>query len=81
MSDKTKFCVQINGGPEQTLEVKTSQYGLAAIASLALLDYESHDDYDVVKIWVPELIESGNGPYFYAWDGFTAGRPEDSRKW
>lgn len=80
MSDKTKFHVQINGGPEQTLEVKTGKYGLAAIASLALLDYVAHDDYDVVKIWIPELVEE-YGPYFYAWNGFGVGHPHDSRKW
>lgn len=64
MTDTTTFKVQINGGHEQSLVVKTGQYTLAAIAALALLDYEQADDYDVVKIWVPDLIDAGYGPYF-----------------
>lgn len=78
---KNQFCVQINGGPEQILEVRTGVYKLAALASLAILEYESHDDYDVVKIWVPRLVAVGYGPYFVAWDGSTAGLPTDDRKW
>ena len=81
MTDTPTFTVQINGGHEQSLAVKTGQYTLAAIAALALLDYEQADDYDVVKIWVPDLIDGGYGPYFIAWDGHTRVQPADSRRW
>lgn len=72
------YQVQINNGLEQELSVKTTQYALAALAALALLDYEKHVDYDVVKIWVTEL--PNHGPYFYAFDGHQVGRPDDNRK-
>jgi len=32
------FHVEINAGPEQTVTVRTSQYALAAVAALALLE-------------------------------------------
>ena len=75
----TTWKVQINGGDVQDLETKTTQYGLAAFAALALLDYEQHPEYDVVKIWVPHLLPD-YGPYFYAFDGHTTGRPDEHRK-
>lgn len=78
---KTTFHVEINGGAEQKIEVVTSEYGLAAITSLGMLEYEQADHYQVVKIWIPDLLEDGYGPYFYAWDGFKAGTPEAHRKW
>lgn len=78
---KHTFHIEINAGETQTIEVATSEYGLAAITSLGILDYERKDDYQVVKIWVPDLVEAGYGPYFYAWDGFNQGQPEPSRKW
>lgn len=81
MSDTRKFHIQINGGHEQTIEVRTGEYTLAALASLAFFDYEKHDEYDVVKIWVPDLVTSGYGPYFVAWDGMNIGIPYESRKW
>lgn len=78
-----KFYIEINGGPTQTLEVKTGLYELAAMAALALLDYDSRDGFDVVKIWDPNLLPD-YGPYFY-----TYGNPggigqlvgNDARKW
>lgn len=76
----TDFHVEINGGSEQVITTKTSEYALAALASLAQLDYKKHTDYDVVKIWVPKLVPE-YGPYFYAWDGHQMGFPEESRKW
>ena len=76
----TTFHVQINGGPEQTIKVRTGKYKLAAMASLSLLDYEEHSDYDVVKIWVPELMPE-YGPYFYAYDGHSIGYPTKDRQW
>lgn len=85
MSDDTTkrytFHVEINGGPEQKIEVVTSEYGLAAITSLGMLGYERADHYQVVKIWMPDLLVDGYGPYFYAWDGFKCGTPETHRKW
>ena len=81
MTDATTFHVQINGGPEQTLVVKTGVYALAAFAALALLDYEPATDYDVVKIWIPHLTAGGYGPYFIAWDGHTRLVPPDQRRW
>lgn len=78
---KNTFHVEINGGVEQKIEVVTSEYGLAAITSLGMLEYEQADHYQVVKIWIPDLLEDGYGPYFYAWDGFKSGTPEAHRKW
>lgn len=81
MSGNTTFHVEINKGPVQIFETKTGQYTLAALASLAMLDFEAHPDYEVVKIWVPDLVEGGYGPYFIAWDGHRVGFPDDDRKW
>lgn len=82
MSDsKVTFHVQINGGKVQTIEVLTGQYNLAALASLATLEFEEGRDYDVVKIWVPSLVEGGYGPYFIGWDGHKIVHPSDFRKW
>ena len=74
------FHVEINGGKEQTIETKTSEYGLAAVAALAMLDYEPKNDYNTVKIWVPRHVPE-YGPYFYAFDGYNLGTPEADRKW
>ncbi len=61
----TTFHVQINDGPEQQVEVRSTQYHLAAVAALALLEHESRKpDPDIVKIWVPHLLPQ-YGPYFY----------------
>lgn len=76
-----KFHVQINSGVVQTFETETGEYTLAALASLAMLDFDRHEDYDVVKIWVPELVEAGYAPQFIAWDGHRVGFPDDNRKW
>lgn len=81
LCEKTTFHVQINGGEEHTIEVKTSQYVLAALASLAILDFDHGEGCDVVKIWVPKLVEDGNGPYFYGWDGHQIIYPSDAQKW
>lgn len=81
MSDPLKFHVQINNGAEHIFETKTGEYTLAALASLAMLDFERHQDYDVVKIWVQELVEAGYAPQFIAWDGHRVGFPHDNRKW
>jgi hypothetical protein len=68
------FCVQINEGPEQVIEVRTGLYHLAALAALALTEYpEAQQEHDIIKIWVPELLP-GFGPYFYAWDGEKLGQ-------
>jgi hypothetical protein len=78
-----RFLVEINGGPTQPLEVKTGLYELAAMAALATLDYDKRDDFDVVKIWSPNLLPE-YGPYFYTY-GNAGGIGElvgnDSRKW
>jgi hypothetical protein len=80
MADKTVFKIEINGGKTQQIETETSQYGLAAIASLALCEYEHNDEFDVVKIWCENLLPE-YGPYFYAFDGTSLGFPTDDRKW
>jgi hypothetical protein len=84
MSKPTTWHVQINGGPEQTFVTKTGIYQLAVVTAIAVCDYEPHDDYDVVKIWVPELLPD-YGPYFYGveskHDGYVVGQPHDNRKW
>ncbi|ANJ76257.1 hypothetical protein ACUXPM_003765 [Ralstonia sp. 151470066-2] len=86
MSDSNEFRVQINGGPEHVIAVLTGEYGLAALASLAMVEHEQRrgagQDYDVVKIWIPEQVKGGYGPYFYAWDGhsFSSCVPSE-RQW
>ncbi|UNK04044.1 hypothetical protein MMB19_29745 (plasmid) [Ralstonia insidiosa] len=40
MSDSNEFRVQINGGPEHVIAVLTGEYGLAALASLAMVEHE-----------------------------------------
>ncbi|WP_155008549.1 hypothetical protein [Pseudomonas amygdali] len=59
---KTTFHVEINGGAEQKIEVVTSEYALAAITSLGMLEYERADHYQVVKIWIPELVYDRDNP-------------------
>lgn len=76
-----QYQVQINGGLVHEIEFKTGQYILAALASLASLDFEPADDFDVIKIWVPHLVEAGYGPYFFAWDGHQVLRPDNARRW
>jgi hypothetical protein len=78
--EKTTFHVQINGGKEQTIETRTSLYELAALAALAMCEYEHNSEYDVVKIWIPKLLPE-YGPYFYAYDGHNVGMPDEDRKW
>lgn len=80
MSKQTQFQVRINGGPEQTFHARTGVYTLAALAALAMLEYERHPEYDVVKIWVPSLVEAGYGPYFVAFDGHKVGVPISDRR-
>ena len=72
---------KINGGKEQVIETKTSLYHLAAVAALAMLDYEPKSDYNTVKIWVPDLVPEYGRPYFYAFDGYNLGEPQSDRKW
>lgn len=76
----SKFHVQINKGPTQTIETRTGQYGLASLAALANLEYEHSNECDFVKIWVPELLPD-YGPYFYAFDGFRFGIADQSQEW
>lgn len=73
------FHVEINGGPEQTIETRSGQYVLAAMAALAQLEYkEERPDGKpgaFIKIWVPNLVPQ-YGPYYYEWDGYHCiGRP------
>lgn len=68
------FHVSINGGKEQTIMTKTSQYQLAALTALGMLDYEeAKNGENVVKIWVPDLLPH-YGPYYYAYDGHQCGQ-------
>lgn len=71
--------VQINGEQVQEFTTRTSLYKVAAMAALAQLEYTPQDDYDVVKIWVESLLPD-YGPYFYAFDGYQIGYPEENRK-
>ncbi len=64
---KTKFSVSINGGPEQTIKVRTGIYDSAAAAVPALLGIV---DFPVfVTIWSPKLLPD-YGPYKYRIDNF-----------
>lgn len=77
----TLFNVEINGGETLSLLTRTDDFGLAAVASLALLPYEPHLDYQVVKIWRAQNGAPAEGPYWYAVSRVSAGIPEDHRKW
>jgi len=69
-----KWAVEINKGPTQKFETRTSLYVLAAGAALAMLEYPEPldtDGADIVKIWCPELIKHVDEyqqfkPMFYA---------------
>lgn len=81
--EKSQFLVQINGGPTHPLEVRTGLHELAAMAALATLDYDKDDDFDVVKIWSPNLLPD-YGPYFYTYSnrgGIGELVGNDARKW
>jgi hypothetical protein len=78
---KTIWHAQVNGGETQVVELTTSEYLLASLACLGLLEYTEAADYNVVKIWVPELVEAGYGPYFYGWDGHHCVFPSNDRRW
>lgn len=69
----TEYHVQINGGAVEKIQLRTPIYTLAAMAALAMLEYEGHPEYDTVKIWIPSLVDAGYGPYFYAFDGHQIG--------
>lgn len=77
----TLFNVEINGGETLKLLTRTADFGLAAVASLALLPYEPHQDYQVVKIWRAQSRVPTEGPYWYALSRVGTGMPEDHRKW
>ncbi|MCS4088542.1 hypothetical protein [Rhizobium sp. BK176] len=54
------FAVKINGGPEQQLTCRSSYYQEAAVAAIAMLDFErKEDENDVqfVEIWLPDFEE------------------------
>jgi len=74
------FHVEINRGPEQIIETKTGRYNLAALTALAMLDYKESNDWDIVKIWSPDLLPE-YGPYFYAFDGHRLGIPDENERW
>lgn len=74
------FHVKINNGPEQVITQKSGLYWLAVAHALATLDYEPDHEH-VVKIWVPHLAEAGHGPYYYACDGHTIGKPSERPTW
>lgn len=73
------FSVQINGGPVQTLTTKTGVYELAAVAALALLDYEPQKT-QFIKIWADELIDEW-GPYVFAYSGGQISYLTDAPQW
>lgn len=77
-----EYQVAINNGPTHTFKAKTSKYELAAMAALAMLDYEKHDEFDMVKIWTAHLLPD-YGPYFYFYGervfGIVVG--DNLRKW
>lgn len=59
----TTFAVRVNNGPEQTIEVRSSIYRVAALAVPAIIGL---DDFPVlIEIWVPDLVSAGYGPYLY----------------
>lgn len=67
----TEWKCRINGEPVQTFSTKTSIYGLAVAAALAMLDYipnEERDDY--VEIWNEEVMPE-YGPYLFGCNGYT----------
>lgn len=86
MKKTIEYHVEINGEAEQIVGVPTSEYALAALASLAILEHNERRvagrEYDVVKIWIPEQVAGGYGPHFYVWDGdrFSSVVPRE-RQW
>lgn len=61
MTDTSTFHIRVDGGPEQTITVKSSIYRNAVAALPALLGL---DLPITVEIWVPSLLPH-YGPYFY----------------
>lgn len=61
MSKKTKFHFRINGGPEQTIKIKSGVYINAVAAIPAFFDVDFPFD---VEIWVPDLLPD-YGPYLH----------------
>lgn len=55
------FHIRVDGGPEQTITVKTGIYRDAVAAVPALLGLELPIE---VEIWAPHLLPE-YGPYFY----------------
>jgi hypothetical protein len=53
------FAVKINGGQEQQLTCRSTYYQEAAVAALAMLDFDRKDeeenDVQFVEIWNPEF--------------------------
>lgn len=71
MNKMENWKIQINNGPIQDFQTKTTQYRLAVAAALAQLEFEESDDgEEIVKIWC-ERLTPGYGPYFYAHDGHS----------
>ena len=79
---KQIFHVKINGGKEQVIETKSGLYMLAVATALAILDYDSNENNEIVEIWCPKLIPE-YGPYFYCFDGhniYSISRPKSMPK-
>ena len=57
MRNESTFSVRINDGHEQKLTCRTGIYQEAAVAAIAILEYEDKDDsFPIVEIWVPDLL-------------------------
>lgn len=56
MSSSTNFAVKINGGSEQSFTCRSDYYMEAAVAAIAMLEFErAEEGAELVEIWVPSV--------------------------
>ncbi|MBO0142050.1 hypothetical protein JZX87_12845 [Agrobacterium sp. Ap1] len=56
MSSSTTFAVKINGGSEQSFTCRSGYYMEAAVAAIAMLEFErAEEGAEFVEIWVPAI--------------------------
>lgn len=59
---KHRFHICVDGGAEQTFDARSSEYALAVMEAFGALAIPYPCN---VKIWVPDLVAAGYGPYRY----------------
>lgn len=73
----SEFHVQINKGEVHIITQRSGLYWHAVVHALATMEYPPSiihpDENDLIKIWVPHLVEAGYGPYWYEHDHHTVG--------